>query len=345
MNNDRVPANNHSLIHSDDHHVSLRVDVVASSKFEFFDDAAFSPPEELHREYYEAVGNGFARMKERRVVFAGLARNIADILPMTIARIEATAQCFADYAVCVYENDSSDITPDLLRSWSDGNHRVTIRSESLGDPVNFPIRCSQRADRMAAYRRRCQEVILANWSDFDDVILIDLDVQGGWSLEGLATTFASENWDFVGSNGIIFRRIGLLPNECVQYDAWAFRLDDAMTPISSRDVNQMRFQRGAPFVPVRSCFGGLGVYRMDAFRLGNYVGGDTEHVGFHRSLIQQGCDRLFLNPSQIVVYGRKHRRLDSFAERLLRTATSFGLATTDPWKFARTFESPRRRKS
>ena len=55
-------------------------------------------------------------------------------------------------------------------------------------------------------------------------------------------------------------------------------------------------------VPVWSCFGGLGVYRMECFEAAGYGGDDCEHVTFHRALRERGLDRLFLNPSQIVLY-------------------------------------------
>ncbi len=57
-----------------------------------------------------------------------------------------------------------------------------------------------------------------------------------------------------------------------------------------------------PLQPVWSCFGGLGVYRMECVKAAAYGGDDCEHVVFHRRLRQLGFDRLYLNPSQIVLY-------------------------------------------
>ena len=61
-------------------------------------------------------------------------------------------------------------------------------------------------------------------------------------------------------------------------------------------------QTGAPLVPVDSCFGGLAVYRMEAFASGSYAGGDCEHVTFHASLRRAGFGRIFLDPSLLALY-------------------------------------------
>jgi hypothetical protein len=259
---------------------------------------------------------------------------------MTIARIEAMGNLFADYSVVVYENDSNDITPDLLRYWEQGNRRVKVISEGCGDPENRPVRCAQRAQRMAAYRSRCQKAILNRFPDRDFVILIDMDLHGGWSFEGLATSFARSDWDFVGSNGIIYRRHGLVPNRYVQYDAWAFRMAHDFAPIPTKVVNEMTFDRGSSFIPVRCCFGGLGVYTMDAFSRGRYEGDDTEHVGFHRSLVEQGVSRFYLNPSQLAVYGRKHRKMDNLVAGFMSTLNTLGVVSETSWRFPRQTASP-----
>jgi hypothetical protein len=312
---------------------NVRMQIVQSDAFQLFDEAEFPAAPQYQESYFHEVQRGFEEMRRKRVVIAGLARNVAEILPATIARIEAMGNCFADYSVVIYENDSSDITPDLLNYWQQGNRRVTIVSENCGDPQNRPIRCSERAQRMAAYRARCQQTILEKHSDRDFVILVDTDLQGGWSLEGVATTFAKSEWDFVGSNGIIYRRHGLVPNRYVQYDAWAYRTSDSFEPIPTKIVNEITFERGQPFVPVRSCFGGLGIYTMQAYSRGRYEGEDIEHVGFHRSLVRQGLDRFFLNPSQLVVYGRKHRKMDPLVAGFMTTLESIGVVSSTGWRF------------
>ncbi len=277
-----------------------------------FDEARFAPASHVAANYHRHVQNGYDRMQSAGIVIAGLARNIAHILPATILRVESLGKTFRDYQVVIYENDSSDHTAELLSAWASTNNRVHILSETLDAPVNRPVRCSSRARWMAYYRSFVHQFIVDRLPPADVVCLLDTDLIGGWSPDGIANTFGYDNWDFVGSNGMIYKRLGLRSNHLAHYDAWAYRTDEAMTPLSTCQVNAIHFERGEEMLPIASCFGGLGLYRYEAFADGKYEGEDIEHVGFHRSLIRAGHSRLFLNPSQIVVYGRKHRRLDQY---------------------------------
>jgi hypothetical protein len=74
----------------------------------------------------------------------------------------------------------------------------------------------------------------------------------------------------------------------------------------ANEVNPLQLKRGEPLIPMESCFGGLGIYRMDALLSSMYVGGDCEHVPLHRGLKAAGYSRIFLNPSQIVLYGTRN---------------------------------------
>ncbi|MEX0670168.1 MAG: hypothetical protein WD060_06915 [Pirellulales bacterium] len=282
-----------------------------------FPEHAFPPVMGTGDDFQLACRRGYAAMGESRVAIAGLARNVGGVLPLTIRRIEELGRWFADYRVFVYENDSIDDTRSLLRGWTRSNSRVHITCDDLRDPVNPTTRCLARAERMALYRHRCQEDVLARCGRFDFTILIDLDVLGGWSVDGIANSFGHHGWDFVGSNGLVYRRDHLAMNALRQYDTWALRFDDALTPLKTSSAGGLVYGRGEPLVPVTSCFGGLGIYTMDAYGAGRYAIDDLEHATFHRELIARGRSRLFLNPSQILVYGRRRRFGDQTVERFL----------------------------
>lgn len=272
-----------------------------------FPEDAFPPHRDFAEAYVAACRRGYKAMAATRVVITGLARDVGRILPLTIQRVELLARCFADARIVVFENDSRDDTRLLLSHWEGVNPRVDATSERLDDPVNPTTRCLDRAGRMAFYRRRCQERVLELCPQFDAVIIVDFDVQGGFSIDGIANSFGWKGWDFVGSNGLICRRHGLTMNALRQYDTWAMRFDADLTPLSTAAAGGLVYERGTPLVPVTSCFGGLGIYTMDAYRQGRYGGDDLEHATFHRALLAAGYGRLFLNPSQLVIYGRRHR--------------------------------------
>ncbi len=298
-----------------------------------FDEHHFPPRKEAAHRFMQKVTVGYDRMAGSTIVLAGLARNVAAVLPATMLRMELLGRTFADYRIVIFENDSIDQTVPLLVEWAASNSRVEIVSESLGAPPSRPIRCSDRADRMAYYRRQCQTTIREKYSDAEYVGLIDTDVEGGWSPDGVASTFSQDGWDFVGSNGLIYKRRGFQANAIAHYDAWAYRDDTNFTPLSTKYVNRLRHNRGEPMVPLPSCFGGLGFYRMKAYLAGVYEGGDIEHVSFHRSMREQGYDRTFLNPDQIVVYGRKHRRMDCWLKRCQSLMYGCFLSRRAPWRF------------
>jgi hypothetical protein len=152
--------------------------------------------------------------------------------------------------------------------------------------------------QLAEYRNYCLDEIRLRFPDFDAVMVMDTDLVGGISLNGVANTFGSPNWDFMGAKGI-YSEPG--KRGWVHYDSWAFRkrgewkapgawFDYWVPPVGDEPV------------PVNSCFGGCGIYRMDAILSSYYDSFDCEHVCLHHSMIEKGFDRLFLNPGLVAIH-------------------------------------------
>ncbi len=285
-----------------------------------FPEADFPVAPEFRADYLHRVSSGRQRMSQTTAVICGLARDVEQILSQTIARIDRLGQMFEDYRVVIFENDSQDGTKSLLSDWASRNPKVDVTLEQRGDPVNPVARCLKRAERMARYRNACLETVRARYANFNHAIVVDMDLEFGWSDDGVANTFGHEGWDFVGANGAIYRRCGLSMNTLVQYDAWAFRLDENFTPLTTAEVNCMSWQRGQPLVPVTCSFGGLGVYRMPAYLAGSYAGHDVDHVTHQQLARARGFTNVFLNPSQITLYGRHRRNSDWWMIPLIRAA-------------------------
>lgn len=292
-----------------------------------FPESLFPPSEQRRADYLAACRRGSAAMAMSSVVIAGLARDIGRILPATIERTRRLCSLFADARVIVFENDSRDDTKRQLGRWATSDQRVVAVSEDASDPPSHGVRCLERARRMARYRTRCQQLVLEHFPRFEFVIVVDFDAEGGWSTDGIANTFGHTDWDFVGANGLIYRRSGLDVNALRHYDTWALRFDSRCSPLRTVEASRLDYRRGDPLVPVTSCFGGLGIYTMQAFAAGRYDARDMEHVGFHGSMAAAGFSRMFLNPSQIVVHGRRHRTLDGCVRILLRAARAGGGAS------------------
>jgi hypothetical protein len=269
-----------------------------------FPERDFPCPDEHEREFLERVEAGKESMRGQRVVICGLCRDVRPWLARTSARIERLGNLFGDYRVVLFENDSQDRSMEFLEDWSSRNTRVHLLSERLGIRRFEQNRDLARASHLAACRNRYRDYALEHFADYDCLIVVDTDLRGGFSYDGVAHTFGHDAWDFVGSYGVLRRLRPTVPPslELCHFDSWAFRHVGHASPHACHEINAAVFRRGEPLVKVWSCFGGLGVYSMSSFRAAGYEGGDCEHVSLHRRLRAAGFHRLYLNPSQITVY-------------------------------------------
>ena len=249
------------------------------------------------------VDRGQQIMSELSVVFCGLCRDARVYLPRTAARIERLGEMFRNYRVVLYENDSVDATREFLFDWRSLNSRVEVISETLGLRKFPQSRSLERAAWMAKIRNLCRERAIRQYADFDYVIVLDLDVPGGFSYDGIAHTFSTRDWDFVGSYSLM-QHLGRDSDgpPFQHFDIWAFRPAHGTAARKLVDHTRLTLERGDPLLRVESCFGGLGVYRMACMQAAEYGGGDCEHVVLHSRLRSLGFDRLFMNPNQIVMY-------------------------------------------
>ena len=127
----------------------------------------------------------------------------------------------------------------------------------------------------------------------------------GFSIEGISNSIGHDEWDVIGSNGLlIYPEQGRAGGRVEYYDTWAFRHREESVNNHDRAGEELSFARGEPLLPVRSCFGGLALYKCGAFLSGaRYEGDECEHIAFHQQMKENGFDKIFLNPSQIVLYG------------------------------------------
>lgn len=266
-----------------------------------FPEEAFPCQPERAEEYAATVARGRRRMRSASATICGIGRDVADGLDHLIARVERLGGMFGTYHAVFYENDSEDATAERLRSWSRANPAVVIITERPGHCRTGGGRERDRTVRLAEYRNRCRSEVLARFAGDEFVIVVDMDLGGGWSYDGIAHTFGHDDWDFVGSNGLVPSPHGV-GDGLLYYDTWAYRGADLEPPQAQGAVARLPWRRGDPLQAVGSCFGGLGVYRMECLKAAAYGGDDCEHVVFHRDLRSLGFDRMYLNPSQIVLY-------------------------------------------
>ncbi len=249
--------------------------------------------------YWSAVEAGLGRMQQSKVVLCALARDLSSQVTRSMLRLEELGMRFREYRIVVYENDSSDETAAELEKWAEENPNVVVISETLKNRRWPSCKSRRRMEHMAEYRSRYQAAVRSDFASFDHVIVFDTDLPGGTGLYGIANTFGHDDWDFVGS--LSLRDWDSSTNTTVHHDSWAFRSSGDWKPVGGWFYGWIPGV-GAPLAAVGSCFGGCGVYRMEAFLSGSYDGGDCEHVTFHRSMTEKGHGRIFLNPSMVSLY-------------------------------------------
>src|SRR5690606_25174011 len=125
------------------------------------------------------------------------ARNIEENFCSLVARLETLGELFYQYGILIYENDSTDKTPSYLTTWSIENPHVKFCSEIL----NFEMlsdTSQKRLQQMAYARNRLHEMI-KRCIPPTYIILVDTDLAGGFSYDGVAHSISYENFDCIGA--------------------------------------------------------------------------------------------------------------------------------------------------
>lgn len=267
------------------------------------------------------VGNCHARkfnvdglLNNSRVVIAATIRDHAQQIATVRPSVERVAAQFKDSAILIVENDSEDDTRTELLQWAEENPSVKI----LGCGVNSPS-CKMNFDKtkahnhyhsrifkMATIRNKYIDYLKDNYSDWDYLIVWDIDIEGTMFMEGLYHTLDqfqnNKEIDGICSYGIHPHFwLGWL-----YYDPFAHEeMQPDPSGVNHDKYVQMKLwwtlQRGMPLHPVRSCFGGLTTYRISSIVSTNttykYSNPEEpvvcEHVFFNEPL------NMYLNPSQI----------------------------------------------
>ncbi len=255
------------------------------------------------QDYFERIEKGYQRMQEKSVVICGLARDVIDALPKVTAKIERLGSLFESYQVVIVENDSVDGTREMLQYWQHTNPNVTILSQVLGARKWEQVQDVERTEEMAAYRNQYLEYIQAQQLTFDYMVVLDMDIPLGFSYDGIAHSFSYNDWDAMASNGILVPPFGNPIDKPIFFDAFAFRQKGLNEAMDIEAINKLQFQRGEEPVAVDAAFGGLAIYKSAGILAGaRYGGHDCEHVVLHTWLQQNGFDKQFMNPSQLVLY-------------------------------------------
>ncbi|CAH6421230.1 Hypothetical protein UVM_LOCUS415, partial [uncultured virus] len=283
-----------------------------------FPERAFPPLPELADDYGRRVRLGRRRMARTRLVVVSLLRDRAAAVPMYVERLQRVAPLFHEFRALVFENDSVDDTRRLLEVACRDDPRFALVQcpEDAGGRLRLPSAVShgllsrERMGKMAGFRNRCLDEVRRVCPDFEFLLVMDADLAGPMSLDGLASCFSYDDWDAMASNGLASRLLSH-GRAMHPYDSIALvALGQQPTPLQVCNVQHVRHlftrtpRRGEPPIRVRSAFGGACLYRLpELLASGARYGGEhCEHVSLHLDMGRRGLDRFFVNPSFLLLH-------------------------------------------
>jgi len=261
--------------------------------------------DELHEaSYREHINFGRVEARRQKLAIVSIARNSMPWLKNTLKLVDELAGLWRDCCYYIYENDSTDGTAEALdefaiRQW------VTVEHDALGN-IDARGWDRERTERLAKCRARCQQWVKNHAHDANYVMVLDTDPHGGFSVDGVMNSLGhfcemlGDSWQrrepgAMASHSLFIRREDDGRYGWGSCDAWPAKLNDWE---DRRDHAWFHFLNplvGSPPIPMYSAFGGLCLYRRDAYLAGVYDGSTCEHVPFHRAMRNAGY-QLFLNP-------------------------------------------------
>ena len=238
------------------------------------------------------------------IIIVGCARNIESHLINTKKKLEMIKSLFRSSKIIIYENDSTDKTLDILTGWKNENFIKLITEKDVK---------GIRTERLAHGRNLLYKEAMKN--NFDLLIVIDLDnVISDLLPESIISCFNKElidDWAMVGANQTVN-----------YYDLFALRTFDDWMPfdwLKCRDIEGKSHQyclddrfktisQNEKPIQVKSCFGGLAIYKRKYldncdYGKGFQMNGDKkmefcEHVDFNEGIINNG-GKIYINPKFI----------------------------------------------
>jgi len=232
----------------------------------------------------------------QKVIICGTCKDVASRVSYSIKIMEKIGQLFSDYRIIVYENNSTDKTPQILRQWVNANSRVLVMSENISKTELEHLFINRlRSENQETFRpepiARARNIVLKlalseNYQNFDFLILMDMDFKLEPSYDGIKEVFTTKReWDAVFAYGI--------DPPGTFWDWYAFR--DEKYPIGSELLGsywwyipkKLVLSKNHDWHPVYSAFGGCGIYKKSSIAGCYYSALVTKDLAkFYHTIIQ-----------------------------------------------------------
>jgi hypothetical protein len=270
---------------------------------------------ELYNQHIE-YGNAF--IKNKKVLFLGLCRDVEDIIESNLSKISKLGEKFQEYKIILFENDSKDKTNSIIKNLAINNPNIHLISQTLNRQKYGPCQDKQRIIALAEYRNLLKKYAKEHYINYDYVIVIDTDFLD-FSINGIINSFGyfATNSNIGAIAGNSFTMNPCFHNNKLSlwnYDSWAYReywWNNWQIESFNELLNYDRMVWFGYYIPpvglppkqVNSAFGGACIYDSKYyFSNVDYGAFDCEHVCFHYNLYVNNPNfQLFINPSQIML--------------------------------------------
>lgn len=235
----------------------------------------------------------------QKVVICGVCKDCAGRLPYSIRIMEKIGSLFSDYHIIVYENNSTDSTPQILKNWSKSNQRVFTISENIEKNVlktlfvNYPM----KTEAIARARNIVLDIATSErYQEFKYLIMMDMDFKIAPSYEGFIEIFKTkQRWDAIFAYGVDPRGS--------HWDWFAFR--DDQCPLGAELLGDywwtlpykffnLKLTTESQWYPVYSAFGGCGIYKKSSIVGCRYSGLVTNDLAtlYHQIIITKPKNKI-----------------------------------------------------
>ncbi|WP_143143905.1 glycosyltransferase family 2 protein [Polynucleobacter sp. MWH-Adler-W8] len=250
---------------------------------------------------------------ESEILLAGPVRNASNHIANDIEKVLTSLGQFKAVYCFIVESDSSDDTLQRLEEMS-----KKFKNFSFITAGQLSKKLPKRTDRIAYARNLIIDAVASDpkYQNIDYVAMADLDGMNGLVTQEKITQCweVDEPWDVITANqlGGYYDIWALSHPHWNPMDCWEqkHRLEVILGDKAATEIalgcKQVVIDPRADLIEVDSAFGGLGIYKREAFLAGRYAGTDSEaggidvadHTPFHRELRQKGF-RIFINPALI----------------------------------------------
>lgn len=270
------------------------------------------PHEPFVEAYNSRANEGVQRLSHASVAIVGLARNCAGPLARNLAAAAQLGAMCKSWQLHIESNDCEDQTLEVLADFLSKHRQATFHYQTLGRHHYGSEFSGRRTIALAEYRTACQRWVRACAADTDYVIVVDFDAWGGWNERGLLNGIG---WLVELPGAFAMASVSMFGHDFgkgadwYHYDLWALRgvgqprcyYDTYRNGCGNWGFQWLPPVGSNPAI-VASAFGGLTIYRTEAYLKGTYDGvHDVEHVPFHQSIAKATYQNIYINPSQRMI--------------------------------------------